>query len=123
MHSYHHVKSWERYVSISSPTLTPTRANGYVGENQKVVALHRVGLCFQVPKTCVIPLYHKAIRLSELYGELWLMQTHLWQSTNAQSRKSLLTTLQKYNKVFYYANFWREKFTFCHFLPKGRDMT
>ena len=26
----------ERYVSISSPTLTPTRANGYVGENQKV---------------------------------------------------------------------------------------
>ena len=29
------LKSWERYVSISSLTLTPTRANDYVGENQK----------------------------------------------------------------------------------------
>lgn len=42
-------------------------------KTKKYVALHRVGLCFQVPKTCVIPLYHKAMRLSELHGNLWLM--------------------------------------------------
>lgn len=37
--------------------------------------------------------------------------------------ESLCTTPQKYNKVSYYANFWGEKFTSCHFLPKGHDMT
>ena len=44
------LKSWERYVSISSPTLTPTRANGYVGENQKVCCLAQSRTVFSSAK-------------------------------------------------------------------------
>lgn len=73
------------------------------------------------PKSDVPPLHHTAMRLSGLHGKFMANVTQVWQRTNAQSRKSLLTTPQKYNKVLYYANFWGEKFTSYHFLPKERD--
>lgn len=117
------VKSWERYVSISSPTLTPTRANVHVGENQKVCCLAQSRTVFSSAKNLrntVIPQGNTTFGTAR---EFMANVTQVWQSLNAQSRKSLLTTLQKYNKVLYYANFWREKFTSYHFLPKGRGMT
>ena len=74
------------------------------------------------PKSDVPPLHHTAMRLSELHGKFMANVTQVWQSQNAQSRKSLLTTLQKYNKVFTMQTFGEKKFTSCHFLPKERDM-
>jgi hypothetical protein len=50
MHPYHHNSFWERYVSISSPTLTPTRANDYVGENQKSCCLAQSRTVFSSAK-------------------------------------------------------------------------
>ena len=65
-------------------------------KTKKVVALHRVGLCFQVPKTCVIPLYHKAMRLSELYGKFMANVTQVWRvkTHNPESLADYSTKVQ-----------------------------